>query len=126
VRSRFEIRVYFADANRATAGLLAAGDGSEDDEGFATFEDGHGEFGVGGLVREVFVAGEEAQEGTTEAGLLVADGAAEHGVLEFEGVEEGSLGYGFVDCDFSKAGDVCEVAEVGGEFELDSVLGHFR
>ncbi len=67
--------------------MLAARDGTEDDEGLFAFEDGGGEWGAGGLVRDVFHIGEEAQEGTAFEGDVVADGAAELGVEGFEGVE---------------------------------------
>ena len=66
-------------------------------------KNGRGEFGVGGSVREVFVTGEEAEEGAAEVGLLVADGAAQHGVLQFEGVE-GALGWRRGDEEFGAVG----------------------
>src|SRR5205823_177714 len=50
-----------------------------------------GERGVGRLVGEVFFAGEEAQEGAALLGVVVADGAAQHGIAGFERVQHRAL-----------------------------------
>jgi hypothetical protein len=74
----------------------AASYSSEDDEGFAAVDDGGWEEVVGGLVGEVFFAGEEADEGATVLGGVVSDGASEGGEGCFEGVENGAEGdWGF-------------------------------
>jgi len=39
-------------------------------------------------VGEIFLAGEEAQEGTALLCIVIADGSAEHGVAGFESVED--------------------------------------
>ena len=41
-------------------------------------------------MRQVLLAGEEAQEGAAFVGDLIANGPAEHGIAGFEGVEEGA------------------------------------
>jgi hypothetical protein len=102
---------------------LAAGYGSEDDEGFAGGEDGLGERGIGGEVGPVFFADEEAEEGAALLGDVVADGAAEHGVGGLEGVEDGGDGGGGGDVEGGLVcGEVGEAAEVDGEVYADG--GH--
>jgi hypothetical protein len=73
------------DANVLGVGL-AAGDGSDDEKGFGGGDDRWRERGIGRLVREIFVAGEEAEEGAALAGGVVADGSAELGEPELDGV----------------------------------------
>ncbi len=69
------------------------------------------------------LTGEEAEEGAALEGDLVADGAAQHGVGGFEGVEGGADGGRGGDFDvYFVAGDAGEGAEVGGEFNADG--GH--
>ena len=109
---------------RALVGL-AAGYGAEDDEGFGAADDGGGEGRVDGVVGEVLLAGEEAQEGAALEGDVVADSAAEHGVGGFEGVESGADGGWGGDFDlYFVAGDAGQGAEVGREFDADG--GHLR
>jgi hypothetical protein len=98
-------------------GLLAAGDRSEDDDGFLGCGDGFGEGCVRGEVGPVFFADEEAEEGAALVGDVVADGAAEHGVAGLEGVECGGEGDGGGDVeDGLVGGEVGEAAEVDGQF----------
>lgn len=91
-QSRFARRT--AERGCLQTRVLAAGDGADDDQGFGAVRDCGGEWGVGGFKREIFFAGEDAQEGAPLAGDLVTDGAAQHGVAGFEGVEDGALGDG--------------------------------
>jgi hypothetical protein len=90
----------------------AAGDGADDQEGFRAGDDGVGEGGVGGFVRKIFGTGEEAKERAALLGDMVANGAAEHGVGGFEGVESGAEGDGRLDVEFDFAGDFGEIAEM--------------
>src|SRR5271156_3856413 len=41
-------------------------------------------------MRNVFLAGEEAQEGAPLLGDVVADGAAQHGIAGFESIQDGA------------------------------------
>ena len=43
-------------------------------------------------MRIILGAGEEAEEGPALKGDVIANGAAEHGITGFEGVEDGTLG----------------------------------
>ena len=99
---------------------LAAGYCAEDDQGFGAVEDGGGEWGVGWVVGDVLLAGEEAEEGSAFEGNLVADGAAEGWVGGFQGVEGGADGGFGGDFEvYLMGGDAGEGAEVGGEFDAD-------
>jgi hypothetical protein len=71
---------------------LAAGDGTDDDQGFGSGDDCGRKRSVWRFVGEIFFAAEDAQEGAALVGDLVANGAAQHGVAGFEGVEDGALG----------------------------------
>jgi hypothetical protein len=46
---------------------------------------------VGRFVRKILLTSEEAQERTTLLRRMIADGAAEHRVARFEGIEHGTL-----------------------------------
>ena len=97
----------------------STGDGAEDDVGFFAFGDFFGERSVGGLVGEIFLAGEEADQGTALFGGLVADGAAEHGIFVFEGVQDRALGDRRGNIQLDLAIDAGEVAEMMGEDDAD-------
>lgn len=58
----------------------AARDGAYDEQRLLAGSDGIGQRGVGGFVREIFRAGEEAEERAVPLGDMVANGAAEHGI----------------------------------------------
>src|SRR6267378_4499656 len=66
---------------------LPAGDGPDDEKGFFSRCDGVGKRGIRRLKGIVFLAGEEAQERTALLGDVVADGPAQHRILDLEGVE---------------------------------------
>ena len=72
---------------------------------------------------EVFLAGKEADEGAALFGGLVADGATEHGIFCFEGIEDGALGDGGFDVEVDFPVDAREGAEMLGEDDSDH--GHF-
>ena len=67
---------------------LAAGDGADDQEGFFAGNDLGGQCEVGSFVGEIFGAGEEAQEGAALQRVMVADGAAQHGIGRLEGIQD--------------------------------------
>lgn len=98
---------------------LTAGDGAYDEEGFGAVGNGWREGRVGGGERIVFGAGEEAKEGTALEGAVIADGAAEHGVLGLKGVENGARGDGGGDFDLDFGADAGESAEMGGQSNAD-------
>src|SRR5437763_16636577 len=70
---------------------LPSGDCSYDQEGFFARDYWVGQGGVGAFVGEIFLAGEEAQEGAALPGAVIADRALEHWIALFQGVEHGAL-----------------------------------
>lgn len=98
---------------------LAAGYGAYYQEGFGAGGYFEGERGVGGFVGEIFGAGEEAEEGAALKGVVIANGAAEHGVAGFEGVEDGSLGDGTDDFQADLAAHVSKRAKMRRKFNAD-------
>jgi len=103
---------------RPASATSPTGYGAEDDEWLGSIDDGGGEWRVGGVERDVLLAGEEAKECTALACDLVADCAAEHGIDGLEGVEDG--GDGGCGCNVERdfvARDASEDAKVGGEFD---------
>lgn len=101
---------------------LSAGDGADYQEWFFAGGDGFWQRGVGRFVGEIFLAGEEAEEGAALFADVIADGTLQHGIAGFEGVEDGALGDGGVDFDCDLVADVGEGAEVVGKFDADG--GH--
>jgi len=69
---------------------LASGDGTYDEQRLGAGDNSIGEGRVGRFVREIFGAGEETEEGAAFLGDVIANGAAEHGVGGFEGIEGGT------------------------------------
>lgn len=55
---------------------LTAGDGADDEKRLFSAGDGVGKKGVGRFVREIFLAGEEANERAALAACVIAQGAA--------------------------------------------------
>jgi hypothetical protein len=102
----------------------AAGDGSDNQEGLATFDDGGGKGRVGRLEGDVFFAGEEAQEGTARVGVVFADGAGQHGIAGFERVENGGDGDGWWNGKGEFAVDACEGAQVVWDLDANWLSGH--
>src|SRR5437764_11489027 len=69
-------------------GDSAAGDGADDEERLgAAFDSGWHRF-VGGIVGEIFLTREEAQERAPLPGGVVADGAAQHGMTRLQRIQE--------------------------------------
>ena len=62
---------------------------------------------------------EEPDEGAALLGDLVADGAAEHRIAGFEGVEDAALGRGPLDFELDLAFDAGEGAQVEGDDDAD-------
>jgi hypothetical protein len=102
---------------------LAAGDGADDEEWLGAGLNGHGEYGFRRVVREVFTAGEEADEGAADAGDVVADGALQGGEAGFERVEDGRNGGRSGDVERDFAAHFRDVSQVRGEHDAD---GHAR
>ncbi len=93
---------------------LAAGSGSDDEEGLGAACDGFGEWGIGRLVGDVLFADEEAQEGAALLCVVITNGSAERGVSRFEGVDDGALGDGAFDIDGDFSSYLREGAEMRG------------
>ena len=88
----------------------AASDAGDDEEGLGAVGDAAGQRGVEGLEGDVLLTGEETQEVAAFAGGVVADGAAQGGILRFKGVNNSGNGNwrGEVQLDLV-AGDMCEL-----------------
>jgi hypothetical protein len=71
------------------------------------------------LEREVFFAGEEAKEGAAFVRVVFTDGAGEHRITGFEGVEDGADGYGRRNVEGNFAVDVRESAQMVRELDAD-------
>jgi hypothetical protein len=80
---------------------------------------------VGGFVRDVFGAGEKAEEGAALEGDVIADGAAEHGVGGLESVEGGTKSDRALHVEGDFAADVGEGAKVRGKYDADHHRGRF-
>jgi hypothetical protein len=79
---------------------------------------GHHGFGqrvVGGLVRQVFLAREEANEGPTPLGGRIAERPAQHGVCSLESIEEQPLCRRILDAELDLASGSGQGAEVVGQ-----------
>jgi hypothetical protein len=129
VSSTTELSHYFGSDLYVLEGAdcLAAGDGSDDDEGLFAGCDGFGQWCVGRLVREILLAGEEAQEWTALQRDLVADGAAQHGIAGLEGVEDGALGDWAVYLYFYFVAHVRQGSQMVREYDPDDIHSdHFR
>jgi hypothetical protein len=100
-------------------GYLAAGDGAEDDERLAGSDDWLRKRFVGRIVREVFLAGEVADEGAALQAVVIADGAAEHGVAGFERVEDCGDGDRSRDLKRNFRADTGEITQVRGQHDAD-------
>ena len=72
--------------------VLAAGNGPDDDKRLLSGCDRVGQWGVRRLMGQIFLAGEESQEGTALLRDVVADGSAQHGIAGLERVEDRALG----------------------------------
>ena len=97
----------------------SAGDGPDDDERLLPRCDSIRQRGVGRLVGQIFLAGEEAQERAALLGVVVADGAAQHGIARLKCVQHRTLRDRTIDFERHLAADVGEVSEVEGEDYAD-------
>src|SRR5690242_10800346 len=70
--------------------LLPSGDGTEHDKGLLARRDGIGQRSIGGVMREVLLAGEEAQKGAALQCAVVANGPAQHRILCLKRIEDGA------------------------------------
>ena len=93
----------------------SACDCADYEEWLGSRDDCVGEWGVGLLVREIFAAGEEAQERATGLGDVVADRATQHRVATFERVDDGALRDGRLKVELDFAIDAREAAQVRRE-----------
>jgi len=100
----------------------APGDGADDEEGLGSRHDFRGKRSVHRRVGKIAPAGEEAEKISAFSGGVVADGAAKHRKLEFEGVEDGRESDGSGDVEEDVGVLAGESAEVVGEGDTD----HFR
>ncbi len=78
---------FFLPGEYATILPLAPRNGSQDDQRLLPGGNSLGQGCVRGVMRQIFLAGEEAQEGAALERDVVADGAAQYGIAGLEGVE---------------------------------------
>ena len=99
---------------------LAAGNCADHKEGLLTGGHGVGQGGIRRLEREVLLASEEAQEGTTLQGNVIANRPAQHGVSSLEGIENGSLRRRSIDLELDFVAHVGQGAKVLRKLDADS------
>src|SRR6267142_212820 len=117
-RTRRERMPSFAKP-RGSRNKLSAGDGSDDDQGLGAACDGGWHRFVGGIVREIFLAREEAQERAPLPRSVVADGAAQHGMTRLERIQDRVDGDGSLDLERHLAVDVRELAQMSRQRNAD-------
>ena len=105
------------------AAWLAAGDGADDEEGLFAGGDFGGKRRVPGFVREVFSAGEEAEERAALLRIMVADGPAQHGIAGFEFIQDRTQGGWNGKFESNLAVHVSQCAEMRGEYDANHGSG---
>src|SRR5262245_18648166 len=108
-----------ARAARAAASWLAARHRAHDQERLVARGHRVGQRGVGGLVGQVLLAGEESDERPALLRHLVADRAAQHRVRRLEGVEDGARGDRRGHVELHLAADLGEGPQVRGQDDAD-------
>jgi hypothetical protein len=98
---------------------LAAGDGAYDQEGLGACGYFGGKRRVRGFVREIFGAGEEAQEGAPLQRVVIANRAAEHGIARFELIENGPQRGWNGEFESDLAVYMSQCAEMRGEYDAN-------
>src|SRR6266850_1405926 len=98
---------------------LPAGDGPNDEKGLFSRCDCIGKRGIRRLKGIVFLAGEEAQERTALLCDVVADGAAQHRILDLEGIEHRALRDGTFDVELHLGADARQRPQMSGEYDAD-------
>ena len=97
----------------------APGHGADDEERLPAADDGFGQRRIGGFVREIFLAGEEAEERTALAGRVIADRPPERRVPRFECVEKRAPRHRRRDLDLDLSVDACQRPQVRRERHPD-------
>ena len=72
---------------------------------------------------EVFGAGEEAKERAALLRIVIADGAAEHGIAGFEFIQDRTQGGWNGEFESDLAVDVSQCAEMRGEYDANHGSG---
>jgi hypothetical protein len=103
----------------------ATRDSSNDQERLDPSNHPLGQWGVGSLVREVFAAGEEADEGAAFVRDVVADRAAEYWIRFFERVQDGALRGAVADINGDLAADAGERPQVSRQLHAYPGHGYF-
>lgn len=110
-------------ADKRAEASLPTSDSSQHNERLSTRRNGFGQWSVSGLVREVLLAGEVADEGAAVVGAVVADGSAQGGVGGFERVEDGGDRHGRGDLEPDLVLHPRERAQVRREDDADGDSG---
>jgi len=100
---------------------LSSGNRSDDNKRLLPRRDGIWQRGVGRVVGEVFFAGEEAQEWTTLLRDVVADGAAQHGIVGLERVQHRALRDRTFDFERHLAADLRQRSQMWREYDSDHI-----
>src|ERR1022692_3385219 len=98
---------------------LAAGHGADDEIRLGADGDGPGQQGVGRVMGQGLLAGEETGERPPRAAVMVADGAAQYRVAGFQRVQDGPLRDRPGDVEPDLAVDAGERAQMGGQDDPD-------
>src|SRR5438128_9477611 len=104
---------------------LAAGNGPDDDKRLLSGRDRVGQWGVRRLMGQILLAGEEAQEGSALLRDMVANGAAQHGIVSLERVEDRALRDRAFDLERHLCTGVRQVSQMWWKYDADHVGRHF-
>ena len=92
---------------------------ADDDERLRSGRDRIWQRRVGWFVREILLAGKEAQEGAAALGGVVADGSAQHWIAGLERIDDGVRRHRPLDLERHLSVDPGEPAEMVGEHHAD-------
>ena len=103
----------------AEAQRLSARQRADDEEWLRADRDGIRQRRIGGLVRKVFLAGEESHERTAAKCHVIADRPSKHGMPRFEGVEHRTERRRAGNVDLHITVHARQRAEMRGQFDPD-------
>ena len=117
----FILPIYYREypIYEARIGPLSAGDSADDQERLFALHDCFGKGCIRRLVRQIFLAGKEAQERPALLRIMIADSAAQHGILRLESVEDRAQRHWALDFELYLAANLGQRAQVLREFDPD-------
>jgi hypothetical protein len=100
---------------------LAPGDCADHNERLLAGCDLIGQLHVGRIVREVLLASKKSQEGPALQRIVIANGAAQHGITCLEGVEHRALSNRAVDFERHLAADMRQISQMEWKHDADHI-----